>query len=110
MKVNWRVNLIFGIIAGILTYGFSIANNTWLPSLFRALLGLLLFAVLGCILQFVLRFIASMKDQGSSKKQETKVDNPLEPNKEHAEVEDVNEEPLFQSLPIEALQKGKRIK
>lgn len=110
MKVNWRINLIFGIIAFILTYGFSIVNNTWLPSLFRAVIGLLLFAVLGYLLQFVLRFIASMKDQGSIPKQVPKVENPTEPKIGKAAEEDLKDEALFQSIPLEALQKDKSIK
>lgn len=110
MKVNWRINLIFGIIAFVLTYGFSIVNNTWLPSLFRAVIGLLLFAALGYLLQFVLRFIASMKDQGLIPKQEVEVESLSEPKIGKAAEEDFTDQALFQSIPLEALQKDKSVK
>ena len=51
-----------------------------------------------------------MKDPGLITNEEPKDESPLEPNKEKAEAEDLSDEPLFKSLPLEELQKDKSTK
>lgn len=107
MKVKWGVSIVFGVIAFILTFCFSIVNNTWLPSLFRAVIGFLLFAILGYWLRFVLCSIVSMKKIDPIPKQNSRVASPLETEQGISTEEDSNDKPLFKSIPLESLHKEK---
>jgi hypothetical protein len=104
MKAKWGISLIFGILASILTYCFSIVNNTWLPSLFRAVIGFFLFAMLGFSLRFVLLFIA-VNQVNPFPKQSPKVDSPSEALQENLPEEESNDEPVFQRMPLDSLHK-----
>lgn len=53
MAVNRKINLCLGLTAFVLTFIFSIKNNTWLTSLERAGFGFILFFLLGyCFIFF----------------------------------------------------------
>ncbi len=105
MIAKWGVSLIFGVIAFMLTYSFSIVNNTWLPSLFRAVIGFFLFAILGFSLRFILRSIASVRKESPVTKPSPKVDSPQEAVQENAPVEDSTDEPVFQRMNLDSLHK-----
>ncbi|AGK55356.1 hypothetical protein [Bacillus sp. 1NLA3E] len=105
MKAKWGISLIFGIMASILTYCFSIANNTWLPSLFSAVIGFFLFAILGFSLRFVLLFIASVNQVNPFPKESPKVDSSSEALQENLTEEESNDEPVFQRMPLDSLHK-----
>ena len=99
MERKWRISIILGFIAFAFSFVFSLMNNTWQTSMFRAGIGFILFAVLSFLVLVVLDQLVSSKESESIENeiQETKV----EPHtKEQLEDED------FQSLPLSSLHKG----
>jgi uncharacterized membrane protein YraQ (UPF0718 family) len=103
MIANLKVNIILGFVAFLFTYLFSVANNTWQTSLFRAFLGFLIFFILGFALSFILK-------QKEAKKHDSMSESPLNVTPEKVETEqkklvdkELKSEPSFQSIPLNSL-------
>lgn len=107
---KWGVSAIYGIIAFLLTFCFSIVNNTWFTSLFRAVIGFILFFMLGYIIRFVLRYIVSMKNSEQVQKTNPDVDSLPEAGQAVPSLEETNVETVFQSIPLQSLHDGKSLK
>ncbi|MFD0824946.1 hypothetical protein ACT8ZR_04685 [Neobacillus sp. M.A.Huq-85] len=109
MAANWIVNVILGVVTFLLTFVFSIGNNTWQTSTFRSVIGFLLFFVFGYILRSILYQISVMKTS-----------KPLEdPSiEEEWETEDYlnrfgekhENESLFQAVTLHSLHNGEGTK
>jgi uncharacterized membrane protein YraQ (UPF0718 family) len=109
MAASWRVNLFLGIISFLFTYLFSIENNTWQMSLFRAGIGFLLFFLLGYILRFLLHQIAAKKSTSlleELNKEEISGQNKIQNDVENGQSDD----PSFQAITLGALHNGDNIK
>ncbi|MGG1399053.1 hypothetical protein ABE288_14800 [Bacillus salipaludis] len=109
MEGNWIVNIILGVAAFLLTYVFSIGNNTWQTSFFRSGIGFLLFFVFGYILRSVLHQISAMntpnriEELGAEEEWDTS-------NKYNYDAEQSVEESSFQSVPLSSLHNGEGAK
>lgn len=99
MKRKGWVSSIFGFMAFLLSYLFSIVNNTWQTSLFRASIGFLLFFALGFMLTTVLQQVLMKRTA------ESVGANPPEKGKTEEQLE-VNEEDGFQSISLQTLHSG----
>lgn len=97
MVANWGFNACLGLTALGLTFFFSWQNNTWQTSLFRALIGFILFFLLGYLFRMLLFLIGSKKDgrTGSVSELDTNVNIVLEVDKDVA----------FQPVPLTSLHK-----
>lgn len=62
MKEKWKISALIGFAASLLTFIFSLMNNTWLTSLIRSFTGFLCFFVLGFVFQMGLKQIFTMKN------------------------------------------------
>lgn len=103
MISNLKVNIILGFITFLFTYLFSIVNNTWQTSLFRALLGFLLFFILGFIVLFILGLIGAKKQENSDDSLFKKGHlNEETVQKKNDEIE-LKSEPGFQSIGLDSL-------
>lgn len=105
MAKKWKFNVIFGFTAFLFTYFFSIANNTWQTSSFRASTGFLLFFVLGYMLQFFLSQIVSKKNASPFQKQTVGVKADLEMESKNLDDLPHGEQP-FQAIPLHSLHNG----
>ncbi|MEH7253867.1 hypothetical protein V7111_17225 [Neobacillus niacini] len=103
MIANLKVNIILGFVSFLFTYLFSFVNNTWQTSLFRSILGFLVFFILGLILRF-------LPQQNEAKETAKSSNDPLnegvlkaeeEPRKK--EEKELESEPSFQSIPLDSL-------
>jgi hypothetical protein len=102
MAGNWRVNAMLGITAFLFTYFFSLVNNTWLTSLFRAGIGFLIFFIFGFFLRFVVNHqIVSKKNPGEEFSPKVEREKKID--------EEAIDDPLFQALPLHSLHKGKDV-
>jgi len=107
MKANWGVSIIFGVMAFLCTFFFSLTNNTWQTSLFRAGIGFLLFFILGYLTKFILKQISQKKiplhtNQNSEDEGIPKIDQ------EERESEAKMDETDFQAIPLQALHNGEK--
>jgi len=114
--MNWIVTAFIGVLAFILSFCFTIVNNTWLTSLFRAAIGFVVFFILGCIVQIILKLIMSRAaDSNIRLKQEPGVNGDVNfsslAEAEHGnpagETSNDGEEPEFQSVSLSSLHNGK---
>ncbi|CRK80897.1 hypothetical protein [Neobacillus massiliamazoniensis] len=76
MARKWSMNIILGVAAFLLTYSFSIVNNTWPDSLFRAGIGFVLFFGFGFFFRFFIQQISSKKDSEHDQKKTVAQKNP----------------------------------
>ena len=103
MGVNWGVNGLIGLTVSLFTYYFSYTNNTWQTSLLRAVIGFLLFFVLGIVFQLVLQQVDTFKKTERDEKQ-NHVDRARpkpEPLVQDDEV--IMEESSFRAFSLDAL-------
>ncbi|MBL4952963.1 hypothetical protein JK635_12140 [Neobacillus sp. YIM B02564] len=61
MSGSWRINAILGLTAFILSFVLSFVNNTWQTSLFRAVIGFVLFFIFGYLLRMIFQQMTSRK-------------------------------------------------
>jgi hypothetical protein len=108
MNGKWGISTGFGVIALICTFLFSLMNNTWQTSLFRAGIGFILFFILGFITLVSLKQISQRKiTLQTSGKVEDK--NQLTIDQE-SETEAEMDEMDFQAIPLQALHNGETSK
>ncbi|MDR7000951.1 hypothetical protein [Neobacillus niacini] len=109
MAANWIVNVIFGVAAFLLTFVFSIGNNTWQTSIFRSGIGFLLFFVFGYILRSILYQISVMKTlkrlEDPSIEEEWETEDYL-----NRIGEKQANESSFQAVPLHSLHNGEGAK
>jgi amino acid permease len=108
MKGKWRISIIFGLIAFICTFFFSLMNNTWQTSLFRAGIGLILFFIIGYITLIVIQ-------QFSQKKFSLPIDTKVKgegitERDQVSKLETDVAETDFQAIPLQALHNGEKSK
>lgn len=99
MAGKWSMNIILGVTAFLLTYSFSIVNNTWPDSLFRAGIGFILFFVISFFLRFLLQQMFSKNASDHDQKKTIAQKNPKIVKKEEVP----REEAPFQAIPLTAL-------
>jgi putative Mn2+ efflux pump MntP len=104
MKANWGVSTIFGVMAFICTFFFSLLNNTWQTSLFRAGIGFMLFFILGYLTMFSLKQI-SQKKMASHTNEKSEDEGKAKIDQER-ETEAKMDETDFQAIPLQALHNG----
>lgn len=109
MATIWKVNGLLGLTVFLFTYVFSIMNNTWATSLFRAGIGFLLFFLLGFVLRFVLFMSTKMKNQVATKPTQVEENPPKEELKMEYEQAST-EERDFEALPLQQLHDGRQTK
>jgi phosphotransferase system glucose/maltose/N-acetylglucosamine-specific IIC component len=111
MILNWKVNTIIGSAAFLLTFFFSIANNTWQTSIFRAIIGFLFFFLLSYIFRFI---VGQMNGKDQSVNVNPIHEQQLADKLDQEQVKPVDEmfeeEPLFQQIPLQALHRGEQQK
>ncbi|MED3563676.1 hypothetical protein [Bacillus xiapuensis] len=109
MLWNWKVNVILGGMAFLLTYVCSFTNNTWQTSLFRSGIGFLLFFIFGYVFRSVLYQITAIKSPNQMMdSKNTEQDGRVE---EFNRMEEQQaEEPSFQEIPLTSLHKGMETK
>lgn len=101
-----KVNAIIGCIVFLITGLFSLVNNTWQLSLFRAGIGFLLFFILGNLLSILLHQILSKNNTNSSQIQNVNEESNLRTEVKQL-VEDIPlDEPSFQAIPLQSLHNG----
>lgn len=101
-----KVNTIIGFIAFLITGLFSLVNNTWQLSLFRAGIGFLLFFILGNLLSILLHQILSKNYSNSTRIQNVNEKSNKSTVREE-KVEDIPlDEPSFQAIPLQSLHNG----
>lgn len=108
MTGNWKINTILGCTGFLFTYLFSIMNNTWQTSLFRAGIGFLLFFLLAYVLRFVLhQTLEKQKIEAIISPQQEGIVAPskIEINEQSEEV--VEDEMEFEAIPLHNLHSGK---
>ena len=104
MAFNWKLNAILGLTAFLLTYLFSITNNMWPTSLFRACIGFLIFFILGYVLRLVLNQLIIKKSSSSDNE-----DHLMEGSNTDLETKNQGDELLeesFQQIPLTGLHSG----
>ena len=104
MKKKWGNSTILGVIAFLFTFFFSLMNNTWQTSLFRAGTGFLLFFSLGFISLFALQQILKKKVQ-TPNMEKAEADGTFTMNQENNPEANM-EEVAFQAIPLQALHNG----
>lgn len=100
----WRKSTILGAIAFLFTFFFSLTNNTWQTSLFRAGTGFLLFFSLGMITLFALQELLIKKAQ-IPVQQNAEVEGTIDMRKENRSEANM-EETAFQAIPLQSLHNG----
>ncbi|MEH7076591.1 hypothetical protein [Neobacillus drentensis] len=108
MAANWKLNAILGFIAFLLTYLFSVTNNTWQTSMLRACLGFVLFFVLGYLLRFALNQMIIKQNLNAGQ-----ANNPTEESNTSPDMTnqvDVGLEDAFQQIPLQSIHKGENTK
>ncbi|MDQ1146267.1 hypothetical protein QE429_003094 [Bacillus sp. SORGH_AS 510] len=107
MVLNWKVNTITGSAAFLLTFFFSLSNNTWQTSILRAMIGFLIFFLISYILRFVVGQLSGKGPRNSSiQYSEQHLGETLESVQEKTIDEIIEEEQSFQHIPLGALHKG----
>lgn len=107
MVLNWKVNTIMGSVSFPLTFFFSISNNTWQTSILRAMIGFLIFFLLGYILRFVVGQTSGKNPRNSSiQYSEQHLGETLASVHEKKIDEIIEEEQSFQHIPLGSLHKG----
>lgn len=105
MAGKWKVNVFLGFSGFLVTYLFSITNNTWQTTIIRAVFGLIFFYLLGLILRYVLSLKGanSVKPQlkGDNTKAELKKTREQKQNQEKGTKEDIP----FQAISLHSLHK-----
>ncbi|WP_042355939.1 hypothetical protein [Bacillus rubiinfantis] len=116
---SWKLNVLFGGIAFIFGFFLSLVNNMWLTSLFRALIGFILFWGLGYVVRFILFQLGTRKsgdnqhaDKNGNESEftvETKPDESVNTvsNQAVSDGKELKDEASFQAIPLHALHKGK---
>lgn len=102
---KWRVNSILGFIAFLFSFGFSYINNTWQTSLFRAVIGFLLFFLLGALVTIVWNQMISQKNEPLRTNNRAEEEQNLD-DKPKKSAEEQGEEHSFQAMSLGALHKG----
>jgi hypothetical protein len=100
MVIRWRLQFIFSVLLAIVTFFTSMINNTLPTSLIRAAMGLLLFLIVGVILQYLLNHLPT---KGPSEKEVDGLDvgREIDPQTEEVASGDLS----FQSVPLNSLHK-----
>lgn len=100
MSGSWRINAFLGLIAFIFSYFLSSINNTWQTSLFRAVIGFILFFIAGYLVRLILH-------QPETESQQPKQNLPKYRSKEENQTNDTPEvtkdESTFQAVSLNAL-------
>ncbi|WEG11223.1 hypothetical protein PU629_13735 [Pullulanibacillus sp. KACC 23026] len=95
MSRKWLFSLICGLTAFFLTFVCSLATNTWKTALTRALIGFVVFLVIGLIARLVLSASSSVSMPTEAKQSQSKQERSL-----HEEKQD---EASFQAMSLEEL-------
>jgi hypothetical protein len=102
MTSKWRHQAILGLSAFLLTFLFSMFNNTWLTALLWAAIGFLLFFILGSVIRLVIN--QSISKQQLDTREFLKVEKT---QKEETLANDSIENPMketsFHAVPLDAL-------
>ncbi|HEY2420304.1 MAG TPA: hypothetical protein VGI04_02755 [Neobacillus sp.] len=106
MVANWRANASLGLSAFLLTYLFSQVNNTWKTSLFRAILGFLLFYILAYLFRFFLHQIDAKKNKDLNHESSIGENGSTEAEQINLLKDDSMDESSFQFLPLHSLHNG----
>ena len=108
MAANWKLNAILGLTSFLLTYLFSVTNNTWQTSMVRACIGFLLFFVLGYLLRFVLKQMKVKQNFSADQEFDTAVGSNTGP----VMINQIDEgqADAFQQIPLQTLHKGENTK
>lgn len=101
MVGNWKFNIIFGLVAFIITFLFSLPNNTWQTTIFRGSIGFFFFYIFSYFVRVLFFQIISRKANQVIVKDHT--DEAKDPLKE--ESKEVTFEEQFESIPLHALHK-----
>lgn len=114
LKAYLKVNIIIGFTAFFITGLFSLVNNTWQLSLFRAGIGFLLFFILGNILTFFLYQNLSKSKAETTQTQKVN-ENRINISEMKEQVEEITltesgdklvNESSFQAIPLQSLHNG----
>jgi hypothetical protein len=101
MIVKLKVHVGLGLIAFLFTYFFSILNNTWQTSLYRAAGGFLLFFFFGIVFLMV---INQMVGKSHPEKQEkSKVEIEVKLKVDHVDVVEMTDTTGFQNVSLHSL-------
>ncbi len=107
MIENWRVNAVLGLLAFIFTFTFSLINNTWITSLFRAGIGFIVFFIFAYILRIVMYQIISKKNADFLPKQNREKESSVE-SVSNTQIEDSSiDNQSFQAVTLQSLHNGK---
>ena len=121
---SWKVNACLGLTAFIFGYGLSLVNNTWTTSLFRALIGFVLFFVIGYLIRMIFFQMGMRKTENFTGSTHLMQHSMLESESQHLkqnltksntiEVGQKNDTPgatkeaaAFQALSLDALHNSK---
>ncbi|MDF2535262.1 MAG: hypothetical protein K0R18_1421 [Bacillales bacterium] len=105
MVASWRGSLFLGFISFLFTFLCSVGNNTWQMSLFRAVIGFLIFFLLGTILQLLLHLIVPMNSTDMQSEEDK--EELSEQSETQEEIDSTqSEDPLFQEVNLGSLHNG----
>jgi hypothetical protein len=102
MAGTWLVNVILGTSVFLFTFIFTIGNNTWKTSAFRAGIGFILFFFWGYILRLVLNQKTLVSPVNLNKQVDSKIDAVLN----NSANEEQDEDTSFQAIPLGSLHNG----
>jgi zinc transporter ZupT len=106
MVGNWKINISIGLVAFICTLLFSLPNNTWQTTIFRGVIGFIIFFLLGFLIRTLFFQIFASKTKQVIVN-DSKPENEAAPLKEE-ESNEIAFDDQFESIPLHALhQEGK---
>jgi uncharacterized membrane protein YraQ (UPF0718 family) len=103
MLENLKVNIVLGFISFLFTYLFSIFNNTWQTSLYRAAAGFILFFFLGFVFHIVMKQMAGKSHPAHKDISVEEVEVKQKVEKNNAEVEEMTDTAGFQTVSLHSL-------
>ncbi|MED3623980.1 hypothetical protein [Neobacillus thermocopriae] len=109
MSSKWRHQAILGLSAFLLTFLFSMFNNTWITALLWAAIGFLLFFILGSVIRLVIH--QSISKQQLNTRECLKVEKtPEVETLANDNIENPMNDTSFHAVPLDALHGGEKTK